>query len=100
MRGIYLCALCESLPDRIIKLRTNFSHTKLIVKLTIQSHNLKSHKVLKSPKLSNSHNFILAYIYRTTVLQQQMVLEIIQLIVSLHDAHLMSGARIFTVCRH
>ena len=29
MRGIYLCAFCESLPDRIIKLRTNFSRTKL-----------------------------------------------------------------------
>ena len=60
MRGIYLCALCESLPDRIIKLHTNFSPAKLIVKrlfLTIQSHNLKSHKVLKSPKSSNSHNF-------------------------------------------
>ena len=70
MRGIYLCALCESLPDRIIKLGTNFSSAKLIVKiifLTIQSHNLKSHKVLKSPKLSNSHNFILALIYSTTI---------------------------------
>ena len=48
MCGIYLCALCESLPDHIIKLRTNFSRAKLIVKrifLTIQLHNLKSHKV-------------------------------------------------------
>ena len=71
MRGIYLCALCESLPDRMIKLRTNFSRAKLIVKrifLTIQSHNLKSYKVLKSQKLSNLHNFILAKIYNTTVI--------------------------------
>ena len=29
MRGIYLCALCESLLDRIIKLRTNFNCAKL-----------------------------------------------------------------------
>ena len=38
----------ESLPDRIIILRTNFNHAKLLVKrifLIIQSHNLKSHKV-------------------------------------------------------
>ena len=32
MRGIYLCALCESLPRYIIKLRTNISRAKLIVK--------------------------------------------------------------------
>ena len=54
MRGIYLCALCGSLPDPIIKLRTNFSRAKLIVKrifLTIQSHNLKSNKVFKISKI-------------------------------------------------
>ena len=72
MCGIYLCALCESLPDCIFDLRTNFSREKLIVKrifLTIQSHNLKSHKVLKSPKFSNSHNFINKQIYSTMVLE-------------------------------
>ena len=59
---IYALYASHALPECIIKLRTNFSRAKLIVKrifLTIQSHNLKSHKALKS-KLSNSHNFIFA----------------------------------------
>ena len=60
MRSIYLCALCESPPDCIIKLHTNFCRAKLTIKiifLTIQSHKLKSH-INKSLKLSNSHNFL------------------------------------------
>ena len=46
MRGIYLCALCESLLDRIIKLRTYFNCAKLKFVLSTLAKQMTSNTVV------------------------------------------------------